>query len=239
MSFESDYRDLIIKQYWDKPKARAEIELQASTWARTFDWLDSFVAEFDVDLATGDRLDIIGRIVGISRIVPFALEKIRFGFDGDDTALGFADAFDSSVISAPLFDIFENKYTTLQLDDFDYAFFIKAKIARNSASSYLSSDGRLSIQEAVNVLFDGNARVVDNKDMSLFLYVTNFVDAERLLLIKQLDLLPKPQGVRYRIVQLDADANSFGFADDEFALGFGDAFDSTVGGVFAEFIFID
>lgn len=75
MSFESEYRDLLIKQYWEKPKARAEIELQASTWSRIFEWLDSFPEAFDLDLATGDRLDIIGNIVGLDRIE---------GFDSDE-----------------------------------------------------------------------------------------------------------------------------------------------------------
>jgi hypothetical protein len=80
MSFESEYRDLVIKQYWDKPKARAEIELLAKSYGRTFEWLESFLAEFDVDLATGERLDIIGRLVGVNRSVPFVIEKIAFGF---------------------------------------------------------------------------------------------------------------------------------------------------------------
>jgi hypothetical protein len=66
--FTDAYRDLLIKQYWDKPRARAEIELQAATWEPIRDILAQFGPEFDVDTGTGDRLDILGRIVGIRRV---------------------------------------------------------------------------------------------------------------------------------------------------------------------------
>lgn len=239
MAFADDYKQLIIKQYFEKPKALAEIGLQASTWQKTFEFLQSFQSEFDLDQATGDRLDKIGKLVGIPRIVPFVLEKIRFGFDGDDTSRGFADAFDGSVPSAIFFDAFESVFTTQVLDDEDYRFFIKARISSNIASAYMVSDDRVSIQDAIMAAFDGEAFAVDNQDMTLFLYVSTGVDADRIRLVRNIDLLPKPQGVRWRIVQLDETANSFGFDDDEFALGFGDAFNPAIGGIFAEFIFLD
>jgi len=239
MSFIDDYKDLIITQYFDRSKAAAEIGLQAESWEDVFNFLKSFQTEFDLDLASGDRLDKIGKLVGVPRIVPFVLEKIRFGFDGDDTARGMFDAFDSSVSSAPFFDAFETIYATQELDDFDYRFFIKAKISTNIASAYMVSDERVSIQDAVMLAFDSEATVVDNLDMTLFLYVSTVIDADRLRLVLQLNLLPKPQGVRYRIVQIDQDSKSFGFDDDVFALGFGDAFDANIGGVFAEFIFLE
>lgn len=239
MAFVDDYKNLLIKQYWDKPKAAAEIELKSSTWQRVFELLKSFPYEFDVDHATGDRLDKIGKIVGIKRIVPFVIEKVRFGFDGDDTALGFADAFDASVPSAVFFDAFEAVYTSQVLDDEDFRLFIKAKISSNIASAYMVSDDRVSIQDAIQSAFNGQAFAKDNLDMSLFLYVSTAIDETRLRIINNLDLLPKPQGVRWRIVQVDAGIDSFGFADDEFALGFGNAFDPSIGGTFAEFIFID
>jgi hypothetical protein len=238
MSFISDYTDLIITQYFNKPKASAEIALQAGTWETVFDFLKSFQVEFDIDNATGDRLDKIGKIVGISRIVPFVIDKIRFGFDGDDSARGFADVFNPAVASAPFFDISESEFTSQQLDDFDYRIFIQAKISSNSASAFMVSDDRTSIQDVVNLAFDGQAFVVDNLNMSLTIFVSNSVDTERILLIDGLGLLPKPQGVRYSIVQFEEDIDSFGFLDDPFALGFGDAFDLNIGGTFAEFTFI-
>ena len=39
MSFVSDYQNLLIKQYWEKSKASAEIGLQAETWNKVFEFL--------------------------------------------------------------------------------------------------------------------------------------------------------------------------------------------------------
>lgn len=236
MSFESEYRDLIIKQYWDKPKARAEIELQAATWSITFQWLQSFETEFDIDLATGERLDILGRIVGINRIVPFVLDKIAFGFDENPNARGFDDKFTGPLVgAAPFLDKFEQPYTTLQLNDNDYRFFMKAKIAKNAGSAYMVGDGEVSIQDVINTTFDGRAYVVDRQDMSLALYVSPVFDLERLRAIQRLDLLPKPQGVRYDIIVQAAPGETFGFSDNPNALGFANKFDlaNEPGGRFA------
>lgn len=236
MSFESEYRDLIIKQYWDKPKARAEIEMQAGTWRRTFEWLESFLVEFDLDNATGDRLDIIGRVVGLSRRVPFVLDKIAFGFDENDNARGFDDKFTGPLVNtAPFLNKFERPYTTLQLNDNDYRFFLKAKVAKNAAAAYMVSDTEISIQDVISTVFDGAAYAIDQKDMSLTLYVSPVYDLERLRAVRRLGLLPKPQGVRYDIIIQAAPGETFGFADNPNALGFANKFDlaNEPGGRFA------
>lgn len=65
--FIDQYSLLLIKQYWEKPKAKAEIELLASFWSELFTFIDSWDDAFDLDLAEGDRLDKIGSLVGIKR----------------------------------------------------------------------------------------------------------------------------------------------------------------------------
>ena len=235
MSFESEYVNLLIKQYWEKPKANAEIEMKAGVWRKTFEWIDSFSDEFDLDNATGDRLDIIGRIVGINRIVPFVVAKIAFGFSENDNARGFEDKFNPLADRAPFQDKFERDYTSLQLDDLAYRFFIRAKISRNTGGPYLVDDRALSIQDSVNTLFSGSAYVIDQKNMTLVLYVSPRFNFERLLAIIRLDLLPKPQGVRYKIITQAGPGETFGFADNVNALPFADKFDmaNQPGGRFA------
>ena len=235
MSFESDYVNLLIKQYWEKPKANAEIEMKAGVWRKTFEWIDSFSDEFDLDNATGDRLDIIGRLVGIDRIVPFVVAKIAFGFSENPNARGFEDKFNPLADRAPFQDKFERDYTSLQLDDLAYRFFIRAKISRNTGGPYLVDDRALSIQDSVNTLFSGSAYVIDQKNMTLVLYVSPRFNFERLLAIIRLDLLPKPQGVRYKIITQAGPSETFGFADNVNALPFADKFDmaNQPGGRFA------
>jgi len=240
MSFESDYVNLLIKQYWEKPKANAEITFKAGVWRKTFDWIDSFSVEFDLDTATADRLDIIGKIVGISRIVPFVIPKIAFGFTENANARGFDDKFLNLVDRAPFQDKFERTYTDLQLDDSAYRFFIRAKIAKNIGSPYLVDDQGLSIQSAVNTLFNGTAYVIDKKDMSLSLYVSPMFNLDQLRAIIQLKLLPKPQGVRYGVIVQAAPGETFGFEDNVNSLTFADKFDLTnqPGGRFANKVVI-
>jgi len=226
VSFESEYVNLLIKQYWEKPKAAAEIEMMAGTWRRTFEWIDSFSDEFDLDNATGDRLDIIGRIVGIKRIVPFVVPKIAFGFDENPNARGFDDKFSPLADRAPFQDKFERAYTSLQLDDTAYRFFIRARIAKNVGGPYLVDDQGLAIQTAINTLFDGLAYVLDKKDMTMTLYVSPQYNLDNLRAIIKLDLLPKPQGVRYGVVIQAGPGETFGFADNVDSLPFADKFDS-------------
>lgn len=241
MSFESEYRDLLIKQYWEKPKARAEIEMQASTWRRIFDWLKSFLIEFDLDKATGDRLDIIGRIVGINRIIPFVVPKIAFGFAEENTnARGFDDKFMVMADKAPFQDKFAQTYTNLQLDDNNYRFFIRAKISKNIGSAYLVDEEGLSIQDAISSLFESRAYVLDNKDMTLTLYVSPTFNLDKLLAIIKLSLLPKPQGVQYKYIVQAGPGETFGFSDNTNSLPFANKFDllNEPGGRFAEKITI-
>ena len=240
MSFESDYVNLLIKQYWEKPKANAEIEFKAGVWRKTFEWIDSFSEEFDLDNATGDRLDIVGRIVGIKRIVPFVVPKIAFGFDENVNARGFDDKFSPLADRAPFQDKFERAYTSLQLDDTAYRFFIRARIAKNVGGPYLADDQGLAIQEVVSALFDGLAYAIDKKDMTLNLYVSTQFNLDQLRAIIRLDLLPKPQGVRYGVIVQAGPGETFGFSDNVTALPFADKFDliNQPGGRFANKVLI-
>jgi hypothetical protein len=230
MSFKSDYRDLLIKQYWDKPKARAEIELQAGTWSRAFDWLKSFISEFDLDLATGARLDIIGRIVGQPRLIPNALARVFFGFADNPNAGTFNNKEGTVVGAAPFKDKWERAYTTYELNDNQYRLFLRAKIVRNTAGPQLPN-----INAAISTLFDGAAYVVDNNDMRLTLHVSPLYDEQTLIAILRSDLLPKPAGVSYDTIIKSAPGETFGFADNDNAQPFASKFDLVAepGGRFA------
>ena len=236
-TFTEEYKNLLIKQYWEKTKAPAEIELQASTWERIFDLLAAFPVEFDLDVATGDRLDIIGKIVGIGRIINDVIPKITFGFEENDNARGFDDKFVELSDRAPFADKRERRYTDLELDDNNYRRVLYAKIAKNVADPYLAGTDSINIQNTVASISDGLAYVIDNYDMTLTLYISPSIN-ETLLraLLSQLDAVPRPQGVRYYVIIRAAPGETFGFADNEGALPFANKFDLATepGGRFAE-----
>lgn len=197
--FIQDYLNLLIYQYRNKPNAEAEITSIIGHFEDIYDLYNSFEAEFNLDTATGKQLDIIGRIVGLNRSVPLVVAKKYFGFiNKNSTSYSFG--------KAPFLNGNEETYTDLQLNDFDFRFFLRAKIAKNFANSDI-----LSINEIVGFLFNDEAFVTDNEDMTLNLYIEESVDVERVRIIQQLDLLPKPQGVRYNTFRQYTEGRTFGF----------------------------
>jgi len=232
--FTNAYADLLIKQYWSLTKANAEITMKAGTWEIAFDGLKSIGAAFDIDTATGDRLDMLGRIVGISRSIPFIVAKIAFGFSDNPNSKGFNDKFAGLYLSAPFNDKFEPSRTALELDDIAYRFFIKAKIAFNNGSAYMVSDSKISIQDVIATIFRGDAYVVDKFTMALHLYVNPSFNSDWLNAIRKLGMLPSPQCVRYDQIIHAIPGETFGFSDSPIARGFSDKFDPLdIGGIFA------
>jgi len=194
--FTDIYKELVILQYYQKPKAQGEIKTYSDEFENVYSFLNDFFTEFDLDQATGDRLDKIGKIVGISRIVEGGVLKKYFGYDGGPNILPYDQG--------RYFSEGDELFTDSELDDGQYRIFIKAKVAKNNASAILVGDERDGLQDAIQLLFDGEAYVTDNQNMTLNLYVSSAVPDDDLILIIQADLLPKPQAVRYFwIVQVD------------------------------------
>jgi len=232
MTLKEFYEQLLILQYYNQPRARAEISTEATRWQAFKDFLDQFKREFELNLATGDRLDKIGKIVGVSRFVPFVVDKIFFGFDINPAAHGFANKSDSSWVGAPFRDKFGINYTDTQLDDVDYLFLIKAKIAFNQVRATMSGDD-VTLNDVIAFLFDGGY-VIDNKDMTMTLFVPFSIPLRQLRLVVNSGLIPSPQAVGYGLIYQGEIGGTFGFDNNVNSLGFGNKFDSNIiGGKFA------
>jgi len=200
-TFKEEYLLLLMKQYFNQPNARAEMELKICEYEKLFCIIDQFPEVFDIHDATGDRLDKIGAIVGVGRTVCDVVENIAFGFAGNSNAL----------------------------DDEAYRQVIKARIAVNNGSAFITSCDRISLQDVIQTAFGGRAWVVDNYDMSLNLYISPAFEEEYLRLINKLGLLPRPQGVGYNQIAQAIEGQTFGFADNPQAVGFGCKFNGTDG----------
>jgi hypothetical protein len=233
-AFTDQYLLYLIKQYWEKPKAKAEIEMLLNSWSGISDFLLNFGTNFDIDNAEGDVLDLIGRIVGLNRQVNSVVPISYFGFSLNSSAKGFSDKFNEIRSGAPFFNKFGEIYSPYQLQDAEYRKFLKIKIAKNTCSPYLASDEKISLQQVVFDAFDGGAYVVDNKDQALTLYVSPTVNETALRIIINLDILPRPITFSYRIIIQAEPGETFGFSNNPNSKGFSDKFDpSRVGGVFA------
>jgi len=163
--FTDVYKELIILQYYPKAKAQGEINLWSSEFENVYSFLNEFFNQFDLDVATGDRLDKIGKIVGISRIVEGGAAKKFFGYLGALNVLGYDDG--------RYFVEGDDLYTDSELTDGQYRLFIKAKITKNNVSAIMVDDERSGLQSAIQSLFNGEAYVIDNQDMSLNLYISS------------------------------------------------------------------
>jgi hypothetical protein len=97
-------------------------------------------------------------------------------------------------------------------------------------------DDDVSINDAINTLFKGQAYAIDKKNMTLALYVWFSFDTDLLRYIINQNLLPSPPGVRYAVVARLIPGETFGFRDNASSKGFADKFDreNQPGGVFAQ-----
>lgn len=208
----SEYEKLLILQYSDKPKASGTISAIVQRFKSIFDIIEQFETAFDLDNAVGHQLDIIGKIVRISRNVEGVIPKIFFGFDGFTNTAGFG--------LAPFYTLDQAQYTDTQLTDSDYRFFIRLKIAKNHAKATMADDNGSNLNAIVFNMFDGFAYLVDNKDMTVTLYVENSPKSYLLPYAISLDLIPLPQAVGIKYVSTYG-AESFGFSNNPNASGFG------------------
>ena len=200
--FTDMYKELVILQYYSKEKAQAEIKLWSDEFENVYSFLNQFFTEFDLDQATGDRLDKIGKIVGQSRIVEGGVTKNFFGYQGASNALAYG--------AGRYFVEGDDLYTDSELTDGQYRAFIKAKVSKNNASAIITGNGRDGLQDAIQLLFNGSGYVYDNQDMSLNLYIDDTFPTDDLILIIKANLLPKPQAVRYRWYVLFEPYDPFG-----------------------------
>lgn len=208
MTLKEIYLNLIILQYSDKPKAKATIEALIKDGLASADLIEVFNDAFDLDLAIGAQLDILGRIIGLSRTVPFVVPKIYFSYEGNPNGKTYNQA--------PMLDETQVLFTDLELNDTDYRKFLKAKVSKNFASNTIASDEKISTNAALNFLFDGGAYAQDNFNMTFDVLIENTVDTSLLTFINALDLIPRPATVGVNFVLISE--QTFGYEDNPIAV---------------------
>lgn len=234
--FVESYSKLLIYQYQDKPKAKAHIKSLIENYEEIYKLLNQLLEVYDIDLAVGRQLDVLGRILGISRKVPFAIAKKYFGFDDNINSYPMGD-LNGGIVAYPFKDLDEPDYTDGELNDNQYRLFLKAKAIKNNVKALMiDKEENLSLQNAIDFLFDNKAYLVDNKDMTLSIYIDNSYDFTLLQYIKQLDLIPRPQTVDYSLVYSYIEDGTLGFSDNPNSLPMGDLNNPSIGGAMAEII---
>ena len=237
-NFIEEYKKLLIWQYQDKPKAQKHIELILSEFEKIYNLLNVIPDAFDLDKAVGKQQDILGKILGISRNAPFAVSKKFFGFTNNINSYSFDKRLKTTGFKIPFKKKFEDIYTSGRLDDNQYRIFLKAKAIKNNVRATMIDDNKLSMQDAINFLFNDASYMIDNQDMAMTIYIDNSYGIHLLKYIKQLDLLPRPQGVELGTFLHFSSGNAFGFTRNKESLGFSRRLDGGIKPKFTKKIFI-
>lgn len=217
------YTDLLIIQYNNKPNARAHIEA-IITALMIYDVAIAVRDGMDVETAIGAKLDILGKIIGVDRIVTGAsFTRAYFGY-ADYTAIapfaffGWADYSDTTTDEQYRLYVEDNRalYT---LNDAELRMMLKMQIIKNSSNGSMKSIDDLLMEFFPNqVIFNERYPMGES-----FIFQESL---RRLATIAQAeDLLPRPSGVNLT-VSFTSDIKhifgfkSYGYAAPSFVIGF-------------------
>jgi hypothetical protein len=223
----------VALQYQESPKFLAYLKTLLAAPVELEAVLQKTFLQTDIDQAEGVNLDVLGEIVGISRIVPNSIAVQFFGFQGQPGALIFGEEGYQGTGGRFREDA-EPEFATSVLADPDYRLLLKAKILKNHSKgtnedmlkglSYLFAQGGMAVQVAVN----------DWGGMAVQVAVGRQLTYLEKVLITTLDILPRPAGVRISQRVTYNAANYFGFSDLQGSLTFGEEGSTVIGGQFAE-----
>ncbi|WP_322068008.1 MULTISPECIES: DUF2612 domain-containing protein [Burkholderia] len=205
-----DYTALITSEHSDKPLFVAMTGMLAAPLVDLMNVLEGMPAQFDLDDAVGDQLDIVGEWIGLSRQVSTPLTGIYFAFDLD--GLGF----DQGVWKGP----FDPDTGLVSLDNDTYRMTLRAKIAANhwDGTPGGAADILDMLAPAGSLVF-----LEDHCDMSITIGVAGKQpSALYLALLKNGLLSLKSEAIRvnYAVTSVDG-APIFGFdMTNEYVAGF-------------------
>ena len=197
----------VYSQYRNKVNLMAWIAINGDLGNEIEAAYQAIAGSYDIDSANTDELDVLGRIVVISRAFESQVPIESFLF-GNAQFGGLATQFKVG-----------QGTTDQELNDDVYRLLIKAKIAKNTNDATL--DGIINAFDFIIETTD--ITIVDPEDMSFLIIFDTLTDLEKLVLVN-FDIVPKPQGVRFNGYVEKASIEQFGdaqFGSSQFVYNFG------------------
>lgn len=202
-----DREKFLIWQYREKPKALNTIRAIYKETDNTFKNSIEVADILNINDATGYALDLVGRHVGVPRVLPTAITKEYFGWLEDNTALSFS--------IGEFYRHGDALHTSVVLNDSDFRFFIKAQITKNYQTGEIAN-----IVKSIKFVIGKHSNVIDSQNMTMNILVNDEqLNSLTLYAISKMDILVRPVGVMYKYLVL-VNNNSFGFSHDKQSFGF-------------------
>lgn len=218
------YKNLLIMQYRDKPKALAHIDNIVRS-GMIYDIAIAVRDGFNLDTAKGKQLDVLGRILGPSRtITGTTFTRAYYGYMlyGDTAPFTFNPML---VYGAEAGDVQFRNYTEGQqslydLTDEEYRVILKLVVVRNSSNASVKS-----IDDILFVLFGAECYFIDRMNMTVVSYMVGAKWSRIFQIAKSSGLLPNPAGVGTALVVVPDINNIFAYslyggAKPAFAMGY-------------------
>ena len=206
--YQESSLQLIENQLRESPNYIEVIRLLAEDFDEASDIYDYIAKNINVLNARGVWLDLIGDIVGVSRVFEKEIQPVFFGFDDQPNTTGFGQA---------RFRKLDDKTTASSvLNDDDYRVVIIGKIARNygDVSEVGVATSVLNMTQADNVL------VYQSGQATFSVYIIGLISDNIKSILTGTDIIPRAAGVKVNLF-FSADGNIFGFADQLGIKGFG------------------
>jgi hypothetical protein len=150
-----EYTGLVTSEHNQRPNFMAMIAVQVQAYVDNINLLRNFQALFDIDLAAGQQLDMIGVWVGASRNISIPLTGVYFSFN--TVGLGFNQG--------TWLGIGDSTSGLTTLSDDQYRLLLKAKIASNHWDGTVP--GAYAIWAIVFQFEPFTILIQDNQDMTM------------------------------------------------------------------------
>lgn len=181
------YLGLITSEHVDQPKFTATVTLSVQPFVDEEVVVAGMAGLFDVDVASGAQLDVVGLWVGQSRFVPVPLTGVYFTWDAPGPGWTFGSWQGPDDPSQGL----------SRLDDATYRLLLYARIEANTWDGTIAG-----AQEALADLFTGSSTpgtlvwVQDNFDMTMTFVISGTQPSAVFQAIMKQGLIPlRPTGV--------------------------------------------
>lgn len=199
--------ELIENQLRESPNYIEVIRLLAEDFDEASDIYDYIAKNINIMNAGGVWLDLIGDIVGVSRVFDKEIQPTYFGFSDQTNITGFGHA---------RFREPNDKTTSSSiLNDDDYRVVIIGQIARNygDVSEVGVATSVLNMTQADQVL------VYQGEPAEFNIYIIGMVSDNIKAILNGSDIIPRAAGVKVNLF-FSGDGNIFGFADQPGMKGF-------------------